>query len=187
MSTQSLDDLALVSAFKQTKDQQYLAVLYNRYHLFVFGLCYKMTQDTNDAKDLTSEIFMHVMEKLPDATISFFKSWLYSVSKNYIYSELRKKNKIVESLEEKNWEEFMEFDEELRLNIKEQNVTLLEQALSNLKPEQRACIERFYLQDQSYNEVALHTGYDINKVKSYIQNGKRNLKIYFEQNQNHDE
>jgi RNA polymerase sigma-70 factor (ECF subfamily) len=41
----------------------------------------------------------------------------------------------------------------------------------------------FYLQEKCYKEITGLTGFDLNKVKSYIQNGKRNLKICMEQNE----
>ena len=42
------------------------------------------------------------------------------------------------------------------------------------------CVRLFYLEDKSYREVAEATGFDLGKVKSAIQNGKRNLKLYLE-------
>jgi RNA polymerase sigma factor (sigma-70 family) len=56
----------------------------------------------------------------------------------------------------------------------------MEQALEQLNPEQRQCIMLFYLEKRSYQEIAEHTGYSLLQVKSYIQNGKRNLKIMLE-------
>jgi RNA polymerase sigma-70 factor (ECF subfamily) len=65
---------------------------------------------------------------------------------------------------------------------KEQSLQLLEKGLENLDEEQRICLKMFYLEKKSYQEITEFTGYDLNKVKSYIQNGKRNLKIFMEKN-----
>ena len=46
-----------------------------------------------------------------------------------------------------------------------------------LNPEQKQTVELFYLQEKSYKEIVDQTGFSMNDVKSYIQNGKRNLKI----------
>ena len=51
-----------------------------------------------------------------------------------------------------------------------------------LPEEQRITIDLFYLQQKCYKDVSEATGFDLNKVKSYIQNGKRNLKICMEKN-----
>jgi RNA polymerase sigma-70 factor (ECF subfamily) len=42
----------------------------------------------------------------------------------------------------------------------------------------------FYLEQKCYKDIADLTGYDLNKVKSAIQNGKRNLKICMERKEN---
>ncbi len=54
----------------------------------------------------------------------------------------------------------------------------LEEAMQTLNAEQKTCVELFYLKKHCYEEITEMTGYTLNQVKSYIQNGKRNLKIY---------
>ena len=49
-------------------------------------------------------------------------------------------------------------------------------SVNQLNKEQGECVKLFYLEGKSYQEVAELTSYSIKKVKSYIQNGKRNLK-----------
>ena len=65
---------------------------------------------------------------------------------------------------------------------KEIQYTLLEKAIEELSEEQKKCIELFYLKQKSYQEIIDITGYSVNEVKSFIQNGKRNLKIKLEKN-----
>jgi RNA polymerase sigma factor (sigma-70 family) len=62
----------------------------------------------------------------------------------------------------------------------EEQLQDLEKALNHIPEAQKTCIDLFYLQKKCYQEIAAITGYDLHKVKSYIQNGKRNLKIYLE-------
>ena len=57
---------------------------------------------------------------------------------------------------------------------------LMEGALKELNREQQQCVTLFYLQKKSYQEVSDETGFSMLQVKSYIQNGKRNLKILIE-------
>ena len=63
---------------------------------------------------------------------------------------------------------------------------LMETALKELNPEQQQCVTLFYLQKKSYQEISQSTGYNLLQVKSYIQNGKRNLKILIEQKQQNE-
>lgn len=76
----------------------------------------------------------------------------------------------------------MDFSSAEHLDDKEQQLLHLERAIATLNTEQKKCIELFYLQNKSYKEVCELTGYDLNAVKSYIQNGKRNLKLVLETN-----
>ncbi|HKZ68006.1 MAG TPA: sigma factor-like helix-turn-helix DNA-binding protein, partial [Chitinophagaceae bacterium] len=55
-----------------------------------------------------------------------------------------------------------------------------ETALKELNPEQQQCVTLFYLQKKSYQEISDATGFTMLQVKSYIQNGKRNLKLLIE-------
>jgi RNA polymerase sigma factor (sigma-70 family) len=76
----------------------------------------------------------------------------------------------------------MENELPLHLNIAEldDKIETLLESISALKPLQQLCIRLFYLESLSYEEVAGHTGLSAGEVKSHIQNGKRNLKIYLE-------
>jgi RNA polymerase sigma-70 factor (ECF subfamily) len=54
------------------------------------------------------------------------------------------------------------------------------ESLEELGKEQKLCVILFYLEKRSYQEIALSTGYSLMQVKSYIQNGKRNLRLSME-------
>ena len=80
---------------------------------------------------------------------------------------------------------FMETENGMHQNKaeeKEAQYTSLETAIEELYEDQRKCIELFYLKEKSYNDIVDITGYTMNEVKSFIQNGKRNLKIKLEKN-----
>ena len=103
------------------------------------------------------------------------------IAKNHCLVQLRNKN-MVEPIETK---EYLLVDE---LNLtekidKETTLQLLETSLPQLNTEQKTCITLFYLQQKSYQQIAETTGYTLLQVKSFIQNGKRNLKIMVEKQQ----
>ena len=78
----------------------------------------------------------------------------------------------------------MESDAFLHLNGEddsEAQLVLIEKGLAALSAEQKECVELFYLQQKCYKEIVEITGYELKKVKSYIQNGKRNLKIFVQE------
>ena len=177
-----LADLDLISMFKETKDSDCIGELFRRYGHLVLGVCMKYLKDEDESKDGLMEIFEKLPDDLQKHEISNFKGWLHTVARNHCLMRLRN----VSGTTEKNREmamdlsEIMEMDTEIHLHgisDKEHELRKMEAALKELKDEQRICIELFYLQEKSYVEVGEITGFDQNKVKSCIQNGKRNIKL----------
>lgn len=144
----------------------------------VYGLCLKYFKNRDDSQDATMAIYEQIGEKLLTAEVQHFKSWLYMVSKNHCLMELRKKNPEVHA------DIFMESVEAVHLNEDkvelEKDIEALEACIEELKEEQKKCVTLFFLEKKSYQEVNEQTGIDLKKVKSYIQNGKRNLKMCLE-------
>jgi len=180
-------DIELIELFQKTGDAVYIGELYKRYSMITYGLCYKYLQHEDDAKDAVAEIFEILLEKLKINEVAFFKSWLFIVAKNHLLKKINKNNSLktieLDETIEKNAGKIMENEPEMDLNIEEEKSERLQQAISNLTEEQRTCIELFYYKQKPYQEVASITGYDLNKVKSAIQNGKRNLKLFMEEKQ----
>lgn len=172
-------DEQLVSDYKQTLNNQIIGELFTRYHHIVFGVALKYLKDTELAQDALLDVFNNLFEHLLKYKIDDFKSWLLTVTRNHSLRVLKdaSKSSPLEYAHVKNLSiNFMENEHEIDLiNDKEKQLKQLEQALNKLKPEQNKCVKLFYLQDKSYHEVASITGYNLKKVKSHIQNGKRNL------------
>lgn len=176
------DDQSLITDYRQSGDLEVLGQLYGRYMHLVYGLCLKYLKNEEKSKDAVMQIFEQLISKLKIHEVSNFKSWLYTLARNYCLMELRSsaKHEFVE-IEEN----FMEKDAFVHLDIedsREGKLTVMEKCIEKLPQEQRETINLFYLEQKCYKEVADITGYDLNKVKSYIQNGKRNLKICIEKN-----
>jgi RNA polymerase sigma factor (sigma-70 family) len=169
-------DEALVQEFKTHKTEAVFTELYNRYKHLVLGVCLKYLSPKEAAQDAMQQIFEKLYQDLPKQNITFFKAWLHTVSKNYCLMQLRKVKvpiKATDDIEKYD----MENTETLHLAIeKENNLNNMHLALAKLDPNQKICIEAFYLNKKSYNDIISLTGFTFMEVKSYIQNGKRNLK-----------
>jgi RNA polymerase sigma-70 factor (ECF subfamily) len=169
-------DRELVELFKSTGDMKILGSLYERYMELVYGVCLKYLQDVELAKDSVMQIFEELGPRLQKHEVEHFKSWLYTVSKNHCLMLLRSpKNVRTIGLNT----ETMQSGEELHLNgifRKEADFEKLEKCLEGLSPEQKQSVELFYLQQKCYKDIAEITGKDLNKIRSLIQNGRRNLK-----------
>lgn len=179
---QQLSDTELISGYVNSGNNELVGELYVRYGHLVLGLCIKYLKNKNDAGDAVMQIFAGLLNDLKKHKITYFKSWLYVYSKNFCLMELRKRqSKLKKEMDlQENTIVLMDFSSDEHLKEKEEQILLMERAIGLLNTEQKTCIELFYLKNQSYNQISDFTGYSQNEVKSYIQNGKRNLKIKME-------
>lgn len=179
----TISDESLVSIYKETGDKEIVGELYNRYAHLMFGTCMKYLKNENDSKDALMHVFEKLFDYLKNYEIGNFKRWFYSVTKHHCLYLLKKHKEY--AFEEKDliWKtpkEFVEFGDDLTLTGRLENndqTQKLMTAIEKLNEVQKICIELFYLQEKSYQEVQEITSLTFKEVKSHIQNGKRNLGI----------
>jgi RNA polymerase sigma factor (sigma-70 family) len=180
----------LLREYRQTGDLSVLGKLYEPQMEMVFAIAMKYFKDEEEAKDTVMALFEELIPKLRQHEVENFKAWLGMVTRNYCLMELRKKTVEISNFdigendeEENNSNNFMEINTSEHhtdsLDL-EQNLTKLEDCLQTLNLEQKQSVELFFMQEKTYQEVSQVTGFEVNKVKSYLQNGKRNLKICLE-------
>jgi RNA polymerase sigma-70 factor (ECF subfamily) len=180
ISSQSFTDAELVLLYRKTEDLKILGELYQKYMDLVYGVCLKYFKESERSKDAVMQIFEELVTKLKKHEVDNFKSWLHEVAKNYCLMQLRtprnlKTVEIPDSL--------MQSDENVHLDgmlEKEENFQKLEYCLTTLSEEQRKAVQLFYIEGKCYNEIVELMGQEWNQVRSFIQNGRRNLKICME-------
>ncbi len=171
----------IIKAYQATGDLELLGTLYDQHIHLVYGVCLKYLKNREDSKDAVMQIFEKILVDLKKTEIEHFQSWLYVVSRNYCLMQLRK-NRPEEEIRdtgEYSPEYFMENPGFLHHNnedVIEKNKKRLKKCLDQLSEQQKSCVALFYLEEKCYKEIADITQYELKKVKSYIQNGKRNLK-----------
>ncbi|MBK8606808.1 MAG: sigma-70 family RNA polymerase sigma factor [Chitinophagaceae bacterium] len=181
---QHITDQELLEKFYADHKNEWLGILLQRYTLLLLGVSMKYLKNEEQAKDSVQQIFLKVIQELHKYKVEYFKSWLYMVAKNHCLMKLRESNG--KSTVEVNDNITNKADEEADRQVLLQNdhtLDLLELSLKELNPEQQQCVTLFYLQKKSYQEISDETGFTMLQVKSYIQNGKRNLKILIEKKQ----
>jgi len=177
----------LIAKFKSTGDLEFLGKLFDKYMHLVYGVCLKYLKEREASQDATMQIFEKLMVELPKREVDNFKPWLHVITKNHCLMHLRSQ-KIKLAQQEKLVSEqdyFMESSVELHHNneaVLEQDLELLRVCIEQLKTEQKECVRLFYLEEKCYQEISDELSFDLKKVKSFIQNGKRNLKICMEKN-----
>ena len=180
----ALSDQELILLYKDHSDLAVLAQLYERYMHLVYGVCLKYL-NPDDSQDAVMQVFEKLIDSVKKHEIANFKSWLHVTSRNHCLMELRKrkKEKFPLSIDNEviNMESssFMHHNDEDLFNG---DIEIMKKCLEKLPEKQKECIELFYIQENSYQEVSKQSGYELKRVKSYIQNGKRNIKICIEKN-----
>lgn len=182
-SDRDTTDDQLVAAYRKSSDLKILASLYQRYLDLLYGVCVKYLEEPEAAKDAVMEIFEELAQKLPKHEVTYFRGWLYALAKNHCLMKLRSSSRLKLSSFDP---DHMQTAEDLHLNDKveqEEQLGRLSKCIETLSDDQRAVVELFYLQNKCYKEIETITGLQWNKVRSHIQNGRRNLKICMEQQQ----
>jgi RNA polymerase sigma-70 factor (ECF subfamily) len=173
-------DNELLEHYYQSGDQQWLGILLERYTLLLLGVCMKYLKNEEEARDAVQQVFLKTLTEAPRYKIEYFKSWIYMVAKNHCLMKLRNKNQrfTKELHEEIAIEQEPIHQQDYIAN--ELTYSTLENCLQELNAEQKQCVTLFYLEKNSYQQIMDKTGFNGMQVKSYIQNGKRNLRLLVE-------
>lgn len=171
------DDNELLQNFYRDHNNEWLGILLPRYTLLLLGVCMKYLKNEQDAKDCVQQIFLKVINELHKYKVEYFKSWIYMIAKNHCLMKLRGKGKITAELNEKTTSLPDESEAKISLLEKEVLLNKMMKVMKQLNPEQQQCVRLFYLEKKSYSEITEITGFTMLQVKSYIQNGKRNLRL----------
>jgi len=176
-----LEDKALIEKYRSTKDQSYLATLFERYMTQVYGSCMSYYKNTADAEDAVMEIYEKLVVKILSSDIKYFKSWLYTVTRNHCLEKLRKTSN---RADKKSQAELMYYDDLVHPDDvdKESELGILEGCIEKLENKQKQCVSKFYYDKKSYAEIGKELDLGVGQVRSRIQNGRRNLKICMESN-----
>ena len=178
-----LSDKELLIRYKKSKDNALVGELFNRYSQFVFLVCMKYLKNQEDSKDAVMQIYEKLFVDLLKHEVVNFKSWLHIVTRNFCLLKIRSQKSTSVINNSINLDDTNELADDFDLSQtdflieKEKKIKNLENAIQQLNEQQKICIKLFYFDEKCYNEISETTGYSLKKVKSYIQNGKRNLKM----------
>jgi RNA polymerase sigma factor (sigma-70 family) len=182
LAHQNIEDSSLLQNYYADKNNYWLGILLQRYTGLLFGVCMKYLKNENDAQDAVQQVFLKVINDIGKYKVDYFKSWLYMVAKNHCLMQLRgnKHNTtaLVSDVAELNGNPALEKKQQQQAAT--ETLQTLEEAIAQLNVEQRECVQLFYLEKYSYQQIAEKTTFSVLQVKSYLQNGKRNLKIIME-------
>jgi len=175
-----MTDQELLERYYDSRENDWLGILLQRYTLLLLGVCMKYLKEEEEARDCVQQIFVKVITELGKYRVVYFKSWIYTIARNHCLMKLRDQHGHPAELSDAM---LAAWDDEPGSNKhweKEQWLEWIGQSLAALGKEQKLCVILFYLQKRSYQDIAIETGFTLMQVKSHIQNGKRNLKLLME-------
>ena len=175
-----IEDKELLDKFYSDGNNRWLGILLQRYTMLLFGVCMKYLKDEEEAKDAVQQIFLKAITELPKYKVDYFKSWLYMIAKNLCLMKIRERHGRIPMELTDALDTGIEAADRSELLEKDKTLLSIEEGLLELNEEQKRCVILFYLQKKSYQEITDITGFNLSQVKSYIQNGKRNLKLIVE-------
>lgn len=182
--SKSLSDEELIRKFSSAGDLKVLGELYSRHMHLVYGVCLKYFKEREESMDAVMQIFEKLIVDIPKQEIANFSSWLHVVTKNFCLMQLRSKKSHDEKLHELIIYPGIFMENSYDLHPIDRDEIDMDEALADciekLKEDQKMCIRQFYFENKCYKEIAKDLGLDEKKVKSHMQNGKRNLKLCLE-------
>ena len=173
-----LTDEQLLEKYLSGNDARHLGQLYERYMPMVYGICLKIMREPGKAEDAVMNIYEELVRKVKEYRIASFRGWLYVLARNHCLMEWRKNHRRPTDLHE-DMGRFDAVEEAFQYELPKDG-TPLEKCLDELPAPQRESVRWFYYEEKSYREIAGMIDEDVGKVRSYIQNGRRNLKICLE-------
>ncbi len=171
-------DFELVQRALGQNDRNAYAALMNNYRDAIYFMLLKMTNNKDDADDLTIEAFGKAFKNLNLYTPNYaFSTWLFKIATNNCIDFLRKRKQINISLDQ----EFEDnpgsqlsrnvTDEELNPEesiINEQKIKYMRAIVDKLKPHYRVLIELRYFDELSYEEISEQLNLPMGTVKAKL-------------------
>jgi len=171
-------DFYLVQKAKDENDRHAYASLMNYYWDSIYFMLLKMTNNKDDAEDLTIEAFGKAFRKIEQYTPDYaFSTWLFKIASNNCIDFIRKTKQNTISLDKES-EDYSssvisnkisteELNPEETL-INEQKIKLMRQIVDKLKPHYRILIEMRYFEELSYEEIAKKMNLPMGTVKAKL-------------------
>jgi RNA polymerase sigma-70 factor (ECF subfamily) len=169
----------------QRGDQAAFATLVTRHQRYVYNLAYRLLQDAHEAEDLTQEAFIRAWRGLAGYRASAkFTTWLYRIVTNLCYNRLPGLRRQMAQEDARTLERLpagevgeagVAGDPHALVEAGERRARL-QAAIEALPAKYRLVVTLYYLQEQSYREIAATLGLPVGTVKTHLYRARERLK-----------
>lgn len=152
------------------EDSEALTILVDKYKDIAYNLALSIVKNKEDAKDITQESFLSVLENINRfRNTSKFSTWLYRIVYNQSVGFVKRENR-TNTIDYSVLIETSEIDDD-----KEEKIQVLYKAINLLKDTDRNVIMLFYLAEKSIKEIAQITGFSIANIKVILHRARKKL------------
>lgn len=155
--------------FVETSQNHYFSELFERHCNFILARCRGMLQNRSAAEEVAQDAFVRAFERARLFRGGSVKAWLLTIAKHLCINRLRRSHVEGEALGglRRGSPETITGEREILAQVAA--------VLNLLNSRQRTCLKMFYFNAYSYAEIVAITGWDMNAVRSAIQNGRLNF------------
>jgi len=184
-----LSDIELIEQTLAGNQAAY-ADLVKRHQRFVFTLALRFAKNREDAEEIAQDCFIKAYRSLSAfQRQSKFSTWLYSIVYTTAMTFLRKKRVDTDSIDDENTYIQLENSSSSHDVNSAENKSrsyYLNQAITQLMPDDAAIITLFYMGEQSLDEISKTLGIEANTVKVKLFRARQRLKEKLEHNLKHE-
>ena len=166
----------VIERVRSGRRDEALAAILRAYKRKVFGLALSYLRDRETAEDVAQEVFIKVWKALPRfderATVS---TWIYTITRNTSLSAIRARRPNA-SLSDPEVLEAVESSAAERVEEgSDADGAALRKLVGQLPAKQRQVVTLFYMQEQSYDEVAAMLAMPVGTVKTLLHRARARL------------
>ncbi len=185
MSESDEHDAHLMLRMKEQRDESALRELMERYQTPVYTMAYRLLGNAADAEDIAQRTFIRVWKAAPTYTPEArFTTWLFTIVKNLVFNETRRRQrKPASSLEAAAEQGFEPAQASSPLEgapdaslIHKELEAVVEQALNQLSPKARMAVQLRRFEDMGHEDIASVLGMTASATKSLLFRARRQLR-----------
>lgn len=157
--------------------------IYKLSSAFVYTLTLRITNNKDDAQDVTQDVFIGIYKNLKSFKFkSSFKTWVYRVAVNTAVNAALKTSR--DSCRQGDYDTAVQTthvsDKFGKTIEQEHHEKLLATLLGKLNPDQRACIVLREIEGLNYQEISETLQININTVRTRLKRARRTLSAHAE-------
>ncbi len=149
------------------------------YQNYIFAICFNILKDRQEAENITQETFIKIYSSLKQYEFSGLKTWIGRIATNKCIDLKRKKDREIKN----NMTYLEDIENRLQSNylveedvIRKEEIKRVLDCCDEIPEKYGKIIKKYYLDSQSYKEIAHKERISVKIVESRLYRGKKLLR-----------